>query len=309
MGGQMKKTDWRYVRRQLYKNRYLYLMIALPVIYFVIFKYGAIAWLGIAFKNFNARAGFFGSKFVGLKYFKMFLQDPYFYKILRNTVLISLWCLIFYFPVPIILALLINEVRNKHAKKFVQTVTYMPYFVSTVVVCSLVMNIFATDGLVNQVASIFGGTSKTFMSDPAWFRPIYVISEIWQQAGWGSIIYIAALAGVDQQLYEAASIDGATRWQKVLHVSIPGIAPIISIQFLLTVGRMLTVGYEKILLLYTGSTYETADVISTYVYRRGLINANYSYGAAISIVQAILSLILISAANKAADKIGATSLW
>ncbi len=305
----MKKTNWHYVRRQLYKNRYLYLMIALPVIYFVIFKYGAIAWLGIAFKNFNARAGFFGSKWVGLKYFNMFLQDPYFYKILRNTVLISLWCLVFYFPVPIILALLINEVRNKHAKKFVQTITYMPYFVSTVVVCSLVMNIFATDGLVNQVAAIFGGTSKTFMSDPSWFRPIYVISEIWQQAGWGSIIYIAALAGVDQQLYEAASIDGATRWQKVLHVSIPGIAPIISIQFLLTVGRMLTVGYEKILLLYTGSTYETADVISTYVYRRGLINANYSYGAAISIVQAILSLVLIAAANKAADKIGATSLW
>ncbi len=305
----MKKTNWHYVRRQLYKNRYLYLMIALPVIYFVIFKYGAIAWLGIAFKNFNARAGFFGSKWVGLKYFNMFLQDPYFYKILRNTVLISLWCLVFYFPVPIILALLINEVRNKHAKKFVQTITYMPYFVSTVVVCSLVMNIFATDGLVNQVAATFGGTSKTFMSDPAWFRPIYVVSEIWQQAGWGSIIYIAALAGVDQQLYEAASIDGATRWQKVLHVSIPGIAPIISIQFLLTVGRMLTVGYEKILLLYTGATYETADVISTYVYRRGLINANYSYGAAISIVQAILSLVLIAAANKAADKIGATSLW
>ena len=310
MGGKKKeKGNAAYTRKLLYRNRYLYLMIAVPVFYFVIFKYGAIAWLGIAFENFNARAGFFGSDWVGLKYFEMFLNDPYFYKILRNTVLISLWCLVFYFPVPIILALLINEVRRRGPKKFVQTVTYMPYFVSTVVVCSLVMNIFATDGLVNQIGAIFGMEAKTFMADPAWFRPIYVISEIWQQAGWGSIIYIAALAGVDQQLYEAASIDGATRWQKVFHVSLPGIAPIISIQFLLTVGRMLTVGYEKILLLYTGSTYETADVISTYVYRRGLINANYSYGAAVSIVQAILSLVLIVAANKAASKIGATSLW
>ena len=310
MGGKKKeKGNAAYTRKLLYRNRYLYLMIAVPVFYFVIFKYGAIAWLGIAFENFNARAGFFGSDWVGLKYFEMFLNDPYFYKILRNTVLISLWCLVFYFPVPIILALLINEVRRRGPKKFVQTVTYMPYFVSTVVVCSLVMNIFATDGLVSQIGAIFGMEAKTFMADPAWFRPIYVISEIWQQAGWGSIIYIAALAGVDQQLYEAASIDGATRWQKVFHVSLPGIAPIISIQFLLTVGRMLTVGYEKILLLYTGSTYETADVISTYVYRRGLINANYSYGAAVSIVQAILSLVLIVAANKAASKIGATSLW
>lgn len=302
-------TGWAYARKQIYRNRYLYLMFALPFVYFLIFRYGAIVWLGIAFKNFNAHAGFFKSKWVGLKYFKMFLEDPYFYQIVKNTLMISLCCLIFYFPVPIILALLINEVHNKLAKKFVQTITYLPYFISTVVVCSLVVNIFATDGLINHIVTSFGGTAKTFMSDPAWFRPIYVLTEIWQLAGWGSIIYLAALAGVDQQLYEAAAIDGATRWKQVIHVSIPGIAPIISIQFLLTVGRMLTVGYEKILLLYTGSTYSTADVISTYVYRRGLINANYSYGAAISIFQAVLSLIMIFAANKAADKIGATSLW
>ncbi|WP_165444063.1 ABC transporter permease [Lachnoclostridium sp. Marseille-P6806] len=300
---------WKYVKKQLYKNRCLYAMIAFPILYFIIFKYGAIGWLGIAFKNFNAHAGFWKSKWVGLKYFKMFLKDPYFYSILKNTVLISLWCLVFYFPVPIILALLINEVKNYMAKKLVQTITYLPYFISTVVVCSLVVNIFATDGLINEAVVFFGGEAKTYMSDPSWFRPIYVITEIWQHAGWGSIIYLAALSGVDQQLYEAASIDGATRWQQVLHVSLPGIASIISIQFLLMVGRMLTVGYEKILLLYTGSTYSTADVISTYVYRRGLINANYSYGAAISIFQAMLSLILIFAANKAADKIGAASLW
>lgn len=308
---QKKKTNrFRYVRKQLWKNRYLYLMLALPLFYFFVFKYGAIGWLGIAFKRFNARAGFWGSNWVGLKYFKMFLNDPYFFTVLKNTVVISLWSLIFYFPVPVILALLINEVKRQSRKKLVQAITYLPYFISTVVVCNLAMYIFATDGIINDViVKVFGGTAKTFLSDPAWFRPVYIITEIWQNAGWGSIIYLAALSGVDQQLYEAAAIDGASRWKQVIHISLPGISSIISIQLLLTLGRMLNVGYEKILLLYNGATYSTADIISTYVYRRGLIDANYSYGAAISVFQAIVSLILICCANKAADKIGAASLW
>ena len=303
-------SKWKHVQKELWKNRFLYMMLALPLLYFFVFKYGAIGWLGIAFKSFNARAGLWGSKWVGLKYFKMFLEDPYFFTVLKNTVVISLCNLVFYFPIPIILALLINEVKGQKRKKIVQTVTYLPYFISTVVVCNLAMYIFATDGIINEViVNVFGGTSKTFLSNPKWFRPIYVITEIWQNAGWGSIIYLAALSGVDQQLYEAASIDGASRLKQVLHISIPGISSIISIQLLLTMGRMLNVGYEKILLLYNGATYSTADIISTYVYRRGLIDANYSYGAAISVFQAILSLILIYCANKAADKIGATSLW
>lgn len=306
----LKKGGWKHVRKELWKNRFLYLMLAIPLLYFFVFKYGAIGWLGIAFKNYNARAGLWKSKGVGLKYFKMFLNDPYFFTVLKNTIMISLCSLVFYFPVPIILALMVNEVKGARKKKFVQTVTYLPYFISTVVVCNLAMYIFATDGIVNDVVvKVFGGTATTFLSDPKWFRPIYIITEIWQQAGWGSIIYLAALAGVDQDLYEAASIDGASRWKQMLHISIPGISSIISIQFLLTMGRMLNVGYEKVLLLYTGATYSTADIISTYVYRRGLIDANYSYGAAISIFQAVISLILICLANKAADKIGATSLW
>ena len=203
-----KLNHFSYVRKQLWKNRFLYLMLALPLLYFFVFKYGAIGWLGIAFKRFNARAGLWGSPWVGFKYFKMFLNDPYFFTVLKNTIIISLCSLVFYFPVPIILALLINEVKNQRRKKVVQTITYLPYFISTVVVCNLAMYIFATDGIINDViVNIFGGTAKTFLSDPTWFRPIYIITEIWQNAGWGSIIYLAALSGVDQQLYEAAAID------------------------------------------------------------------------------------------------------
>lgn len=299
----------KYFKKRVYESRYLYLLFLLPLIYFIVFKYGAMAWLGIAFKDFNARRGFFNSEWVGFKYFKMFLEDPYFWQILKNTIVLNLWMLVFFFPVPIILALFIDELPNGMGKKIVQTISYLPYFVSTVVVCSLITYLFASDGIINHIISFFGGTTKVFLSDPAWFRPLYVISEIWQGAGWGSIIYLAALAGIDPQLYEAATIDGASRFKQVIYVSIPGISSIISIQFLLTLGRMLTVGYEKILLLYSGATYQTADVISTYVYRRGLMEANYSYGSAISIFQAVIALVLIVVANKIAKKIGSTSLW
>ena len=302
--------DRRYVKKMLWKNRFLYLMLLLPLLYFFIFKYGAIGGWELHLNDLMQKQDFGVALGLGLNILRCFWKIPIFFTVLKNTIIISLCSLCFYFPVPIILALLINEVKNQRRKKAVQTITYLPYFISTVVVCNLATYIFATDGIINDiVVKVFGGEAKTFLSDPAWFRPIYIITEIWQNAGWGSIIYLAALSGVDQQLYEAAAIDGASRWKQVIHISIPGISSIISIQLLLTLGRMLNVGYEKILLLYNGSTYSTADIISTYVYRRGLIDANYSYGAAISIFQAIISLILICCANKVADKIGATSLW
>ena len=297
------------VWKNIYRSRYLYLLLALPLLYFIVFKYGAMAWLSIAFFDYNAFLGFAGSKFVGIKYFKQFIMDPYFWNILKNTVVLNLWMLVLYFPTPIILALLINEVKNKHFKKMAQTISYMPYFLSTVVVCGFITTILSNDGLINHMVSSLGLEKVQFLMEPGWFRPVYVISEIWQQCGWGSIIYLAALAGVDSQLYEAAAIDGAGKWKQLIHVSIPGIAPVISIQLLLTVGKLLTVGYEKILLLYTGATYSTADVISTYVYRRGLMEANYSYGSAVSIFQAVMALILVVLANKAARKVGQTSLW
>lgn len=299
------KSPWKKMK----ESKYFYLFFALPFLYFVLFKYGAMFYLGIAFQDYNAFRGIFGSPFVGLKHFEEFISDPYFWSILKNTIILNLCMLVFYFPCPIILALLINDVKSRRFQKFTQSVTYLPYFLSTVVVCGFITNILANDGLINQVIAALGGEKTTFLMNPSAFRPIYVLSEIWQQAGWGSIIYLAALTGIDSQLYEAASIDGASKWRQLWSISLPGIAPVISIQFLLTIGRILTVGYEKIILLYTGATYSTADVISTYVYRRGLIEANYSYGAAISIFQAVIALILVVSSNKVARKIGSTSLW
>lgn len=305
MRGMVKKQGFKKAR----ESRFLYLMFILPLIYFIVFKYGAMAYLIIAFEDFNAFKGIFHSEWVGLKWFRAFVEDPYFWNIVKNTILLNLWMLAFCFPAPILLALMINEVKQKRFKKFAQTISYLPYFLSTVVVCGFITNVLASDGLVNQLISALGMEKVSFLMEPGWFRPIYVISELWQGCGWGSIIYLAALSGVDQQLYEAAAIDGANKLKQLWHISLPGIAPVISIQFLLTVGRLLTVGYEKIILLYNGATYETADVISTYVYRRGLIEANYSYGAAVSIFQAVIALILVVSANRAARKIGQTSLW
>ena len=298
-----------YIKKRLNESKYLYLIFALPLIYILIFKYGAIFWLSIAFKDYNAFIGLAASPWVGFKYFKLFIEDPYFWKLIRNTVLLNTNMIFFFFPVPIILALMINDIRNRQFKKFVQTVTYLPYFLSTVVVCGLLVNTLSSDGIFNKIINALGGKSIPFLTTPAWFRPIYILSEVWQKAGWGSIIYLAALTGINTQLYEAAMIDGANKWQQTWYISIPGIAPVISIQLLLTIGRILSVGYEKILLLYNGSTYETADVISTYVFRRGIMGADYSYGTAVGLFQAVLGLILVVLANKAASKIGQTSLW
>lgn len=297
------------IGKRLYESRYLYLLLALPVIYFVIFKYGAMMWLTIAFKKYNAIQGIWGSKWVGFKQFEKFITDPYFWNVVKNTIVLNLEMLLCYFPAPIILALMINEVKRKRFQKFTQSITYLPYFLSTVIVCGFIKDITASDGLINMLRGLFGAESIPFMSEAQYFRTIYILSELWQQTGWGSIIYLAALTGVDSQLYEAASIDGASKWRQLISISLPSIAPVISIQFLLTVGRLLNVGYEKIILLYNGSTYATADVISSYVYRRGLIQADYSYGAAVSIFQAVVALVLVVVANKTADKIGQTSLW
>ena len=284
-------------------------MFALPLAYFVIFRYGAILWLAIAFKKFNPVAGLWGSNWIGFVHFQNFLSDAYFWKLIRNTLMINIEMLIFYFPLPIILALMINDVRSKVYRKAVQTISYLPHFLSTVVVAGLVVSYTASDGMINDFVYAITGNRISFLTTPGWFRPIYIISEGWQSAGWASIIYLAALSNIDVEMYEAAVIDGATRLRQMWHISLPGVAPVISIQLLLTLGRFLSVGYEKILLLYNGSVYETADVISTYLYRRGIMSADYSYGAAVSLFQAVFSLVLIVSANYASRKIGQTSLW
>jgi putative aldouronate transport system permease protein len=296
---------WKLIK----ENRYLYIMFLLPFIYFILFKYGAMFGLLIGFQNFNVFAGIWHSEWVGFEYFRDFMSEPYFWKVVRNTVVINVLMLIFYFPTPIILALLINEVRHALFRKVVQSVSYMPHFLSTVVVCGMLVNLLSSDGMMNQLLTWLGMEKIPFLMRSDWFRTIYVASEIWQKVGWGSIIYLAALSGIDPSLYEAARMDGANRIKQIWHITIPGIAPVISILFLLTLGDMLSVGFEKILLLYTGPTYETADVISTYIYRRGLLGADFSYGTAVGFFQSVLALILVYGANAGARKLGSTSLW
>lgn len=297
------------MKKRIWESRELYLLFALPFLYYVIFKYGAMVWLTLAFKDFNARLGLWDSAWVGLKHFRAFFNTPDFSRLLRNTLLLSVYNLIFSFPVPILLALMINEVKQAKFKKAVQSITYLPHFFSTVIICGMLVNFLTADGMINQFIGLLGNKPIPFLTEPGWFRTIYISSGIWQSAGWGSIMYLAALSGVDPQIYESAVIDGASKLQQVRYISLPSIAPIISIQLLLSIGSMLSIGYEKIILLYNGATYETADVISTYVYRRGLIAADYGYGTAVSLFQSVFCLILIVSANKAAKKLGGTSLW
>ena len=296
--------------RWLQKDWQLYLMLLLPVAFYFLFKYMPMYGTLIAFKKYSAKKGIWGSAWVGLANFEKFLTDPYFYKLLLNTLLINFYSLIFAFPASILFALLLNEMHGKKFRKLVQTVSYLPHFISTVVVCGLVVNFLRTNGgLINDFIAMAGGERVSFLNKPEYFRAIYVLSEIWQHLGWDAIIYIAALTAIDPQLYEAARVEGANRLQQAIHVTIPCIAPTVTIMLIMRVGNLMNLGYEKILLLYSGATYETADVISTYVYRRGLLTADFSYGTAIGLFQAAIALILILSTNALGKKLSDTSLW
>jgi putative aldouronate transport system permease protein len=305
----VRRSKWAVVRKELNRSKFLYTMFILPFIYFLIFHYAPMIGNLMAFQEYSIIKGFFGSPWAGTKYFQQFLTDPYFWKVVRNTLMINLYSLIFYFPTPIIFAILMNELRGVLFKRVIQTVTYVPHFLSTVVVAGMLVNFLSTTGLINQITRKFGIEAYTFMALPEWFRTIFISSEIWQGMGWNSIIYLAALASIDPLLYEAATIDGANRWHKIRHITLPGISTVATILFLLTIGHMLTVGFEKIILLYSGPTYETADVIQSFVYRRGLIDADFSFAAAVGIFQSVLSLILIVSANSISKKINGTRLF
>lgn len=302
-----KKGRRLWKRVMMYKHIYIILLPA--IIFYLVFCYAPMGGLVIAFEKFSITKGILGSQWVGLKNFKTFLTDVHFFRLLRNTLMINFWELLFGFPAPIIFALLLNEVRCMRFKKAVQTITYMPHFLSVVVVAGLVLTFVSSGGLINSIIEMFGGERIAFMTEPKYFYRIYVISDIWQQLGWNSIIYIAALASVDQELYEAATIDGAGRWQQLLHVTIPGIMGTIMILLIMRIGRMLTIGYDKILLLYNDSILETADVISTYVYRRGLLDGDYSYSAAVGMFNSVINFIFLVTANKISKKATGSSLW
>ena len=296
--------------RRLVSQRYLFLLMLPGIIYFIIFKYTPMYGAIIAFKDFNPRVGILESPWAGLKYFKQFFDSPFCWRLIRNTLLLSLYDLIFNFPVPIIFALLLNEVRCKRYKKAVQTISYLPHFISVVIVVGLMKTMFSPNGgVVNSVLSMFGVDPINFFSEKSWFRPLYVGSGIWQSFGWGSIIYLASMAGIDPGLYEAARLDGAGRFRCMWNITLPAIRPTITILFIMRLGKLLSVGFEKAILMYSPATYEVSDLISTYVYRYGILKANYSFGAAVDLMNSVVALILIFVANKICQKVSDTSLW
>lgn len=291
------------------KNKELYTM-AIPIILFYLMfcympMYGAI----IAFKNYTPAAGIMGSQWVGLQYFEQFFSSPYFSNTIVNTLRISISTIIFSFPMPIVLALLLNEVKNSTYKKVVQTVSYMPHFISLVVICSMIKTFTMDSGIINSFLSLFGFEKTSLLLHAKYFVPIYVISGIWQELGWSSIIYLAALSGVDQGLYEAAKIDGANRWKQTIHVTLPSIVPTIITMFILKVGSVLGIGHEKLLLLSNDYTASVAEVISTYVYKRGLINQDWSFSTAVGLFSSVVNFIILIITNKISRKVADIGLW
>ena len=293
-----KKSFWQRLKLDLYRYRYLYLFFALPLLAYY-----------IVFKEYRITKTIWECPWVGLEHFEDFFSSIYFLRTLKNTLVISCLNLIFGFPAPIIFALLLNEVQNSKFKKVVQTVTYLPHFVSTVVICGLLVSFSAKNGLFNDIIEFFGGTRSDLLMSKTAFRPIYIASGIWSGFGWGSIIYLSALASVDQEQYEAAYIDGAGRFQRMFHITLPGIMPTIVIKLIMDVGGLMGVGSEKILLLYNPLTYEVADVISTYVYRKGLVENDYSFSTAVGLFNSVINIALIVMANGVSRRLTDTSLW
>lgn len=304
MGNFKKKLRADWVR-----NRSLYVLVLPVVIFYFLFNYKPIYGAIIAFQDYVPRLGISGSEWVGLANFKRFFSDIYFGRLMKNTLLLSVYDILFGFPAPIILALLLNEIHNKFFKNVTQTITYLPHFISMIVVCGMLTDFSLSTGLFNDIIEFFGGERHPLLQDPKLYRTIYIASGIWQQVGWGTIIYLSALAGVDSQLYEAAEIDGATKWKQTLHVTLPGIAPTIITMFILKIGKLMSMGYEKTILLYNPSTFETADIISSYVYRIGLLEQDWSYSTAIGLFNSVINFVLLILANKLSKKFSETSLW
>ncbi len=294
---------------RLRQHRDIYLMLLPVILYYILFHYVPMGGLIIAFQNYKPNLGIFGSPFIGLKNFVKFFEGIYAGRVIRNTLTLNLILLLFGFPAPILLALMINEMRENWYKKTIQTVSYMPHFVALVVVCGLLREFCMTTGLFNNILAIFGFERANLLSSTKYYRTVYVVSNIWQNIGWNSIIYLSALSGVDSSLHEAAAIDGAGRIRRIIHVNLPAILPVIIIQLIMRIGNLMTQGHEKTLLLYSPIVYEQADLISTYVYRYGLERKQYSYGAAVGIFTSVVNLVFLISANRISAKVSETSLW
>lgn len=304
------KQPKRKLGKSVKKYWDLYLLLIPVVLYFVIFKYLPMYGLQIAFKDFNFRKGYWGSPWVGFEHFEHFLTSYNFWQIIYNTVSISVLTLIFTFPLPIMLALLLNETRHKHLKGVLQSVTYAPHFLSTVVVVGMMVAFVSpSTGIINQVIKLFGGQPIYFMTKPEWFKPMYILSDIWKSTGWGSIIFVSALSNVEIGLYEAAKVDGASRWQQLCYITLPCLVPTMIIMLILSCGKIMGVGFEKIFLMQTDLTKGVSQVISTYVYQQGIVRSQFSYATAIGIFDSVINFTLLVIVNRIAKKTSNISLW
>ncbi|MBO3088320.1 ABC transporter permease [Cellulomonas dongxiuzhuiae] len=301
-----RKIGWRHTLR---RDWVLYAMALVPVLFLLVFRYVPMFGNIIAFRRFRAGGSIFGDEWVGMRYVELFLNDPNFWNVFGNTVILGGLTLLFCFPLPIVLALLLNEVRKAAFKRVIQSISYLPHFLSVVIVVGMLMQLLSLQGTVNQIIEGMGGEAIPFLQRAEWFRTVYVSSEIWQTVGWGTILYLAALTTVDASLYEAARIDGANRWRQTWHITLPGIRPTMVTLLILNIGLFLNVGFEKVLLLYNPLTYATGDVVSTYLYRVGLVANNFSYATAIGLFQAIIGLVMILTANFVSRRVVGASLW
>jgi len=299
-------TSWKANFRR-YKA--IYFLALVPIIWYGIFRYAPMYSVVIAFQNYKPARGVLGSAWVGLKHFRSFFSSIYAERVIWNTLRISLLDLTFGFPAPILFALLLNEVRRSWFKRTIQTITYIPHFISTVVICGILIRFLSSDGVITQLLEDMGFKAVNWLTIPEAFDKIYVGSSVWQGFGWGSIIYLAALTSIDPQLYEAATIDGAGRWKQTIHITIPGIASTIITLLILRMGNIMSIGYEKIILLYTSLTYKSADVISSYVYRRGIVESDYSFSSAVGLFNSVINCVFLFAANAISRRVRGTGLW
>lgn len=295
--------------REISINRTLYLMALPGIVFFVIFAYIPMYYVIISFKDYNPMLGVFGSPWVGLEHFIRLFDSVFFIRIIKNTVGLSTYAIVASFWVPIVFALLLNELRNIAFKRVVQTITYIPHFVSMVVLCGMITSFCMKDGIINDIIALFGGERTNLLMRPELFKTIYVLSGIWESVGWSSIVYVAALTGINPALYEAAEIDGAGRFKKAWHITLPGIIPTIVTMLILNIGTIMSVGFEKVFLLYNPLTYETAEVISTYVYNKGLVEMNFSFATAANLFNSVVNLMLVLISNYISRKVTETGLW
>lgn len=303
------KTLLGKMKADFSKNNVYYIMLIPLILYYIIFHYFPMYGAQIAFKNFSIGKGIIKSPWVGLKHFNSFFSSIYFGRLLTNTLLLNIYDIIFGFPLPIVLALMLNEVRSSKYRRTIQTVTYLPHFISIVVLCSMVRDFTARTGMINEIIVLFGGEPIIFLQEADWYRTVFVSSGIWREFGWSSIIYMAALSAIDVEMYEAAHIDGASRLKQIWYITLPSLLPTIVIMLIIRFGRIMNVGVEKTLLLYNPSTYKTADVISSYVYRKGIIDGNYSFSSAVGLFNSVINFALLLTVNRISKSLTGSGLF